>query len=391
MGKNNKKNKLGKALLIGSLTIFGVSGISIFGKISVFDSLIKELKLVLSDEAKKDAEDDINQTQIPTEPPTESQTEPPTEEDNSSTQPIIININKTDPISVDKLKDQLKALEFQNDKIETGKSMEDEMEADTNNNTNDNNNSDESSNINKDNDTTENDNNPEMEKSTYEIRVDSPGQIIMTKSNSNNETENIDISYKQNQETVSVQFLTAIDSSDIVNENSISDLQQLNYFSVTPGIYIFETTYNFDDVNLYFINDINVLSSLSGQEESYEEIVVPTNEDIKVEISKDKPLEIFNIRFDHGFQPKINFYSDDEMEKNLVLKILDGDKSELQRIELNYTNPDDSNEVVSDFTFDDGKEYYIQVSSDDNIELTQTCYFKISQFVEDDSTEINFE
>ncbi len=73
----------------------------------------------------------------------------------------------------------------------------------------------------------------------------------------------------------------------------------------------------------------------------------------------------------------------------MVLKILDENMSELRHLELNNTNPDGSHDVSADFSFDAGKAYYIQISSVDNVELTQTCYFMITQIVEEESLETN--
>ena len=125
--------------------------------------------------------------------------------------------------------------------------------------------------------------------------------------------------------------------------------------------------------------------------ESYEEIVVPTNEHTKIEISKDSPIKIFKASFTQGFKPLINFYSDNLEEKNLILKILDENKFELQHVDLNHVNPDGSRNFTSDFSFEDGKEYYIQVSSADIAEKQQTCYLMISQIVEEVPLETNHE
>mgnify|MGYP001040269899 CR=1 FL=1 len=378
------KNNKGKAfLIIGSLTFFGVGGVSILGGVSFFDSLIKEFKLVLSDAEKDDHYQSITQTPVPTEhtePIAQPTIEPNTLKDTPSTSPTIIYIEKSNPVNIDELIDQLETLNLEKGETEINKPKECEADSD---------NFSEKNNSNEDIDIVNNNNGSEMKKSTYEISVDSPGQILMLASDSNNENENINISYKQDQETVSGQSIAAVDSNDLINENNISNSQQLNYLNVIPGIYIFETTYNFDNVNLYFVNDINGLSC--GVEESYERIVVPMNENIKVEISKDNQIKNFKAIFNHGFKPLIKFYSDDTQEKNLLLKILDENKLELQHVELNYVNSEGSHEFISDFSFEAGKEYYIQISTVDNIEISQTCYFLISQAVEEDLIETYFE
>lgn len=83
----------------------------------------------------------------------------------------------------------------------------------------------------------------------------------------------------------------------------------------------------------------------------------------------------------------IDFYSDLTTENNLVLKILDETMSELRHFGLNDTNTDGSHGIAADLPFDAGKAYYIQISSVDNVALPQTCYFKITQIVEDEPLE----
>lgn len=236
--------------------------------------------------------------------------------------------------------------------------------------------------------------NEDTKNALCQFEFESPGRFVLTSKNDNpsNADGTIDVD-RITEETGDGQESLSYKYSDLVNNEEASE-ELTSFISVTQGTYIVKfVNCDFDNVNFYFenSNDISQNNTVENSEESYEEIIVPTNEYTKIEISKDNPIKIFKASFTQGFKPLINFYSDNLGEKNLILKILDENKFELQHVDLNYVNPDGSRNFTSDFSFEDGKEYYIQVSSVDNVELPQTCYLMISQIVEEVPLETNHE
>lgn len=236
--------------------------------------------------------------------------------------------------------------------------------------------------------------NEDTKNALCQFEFESPGRFVLTSKNDNpsNADGTIDVD-RITEETGDGQESLSYKYSDLVNNEEASE-ELTSFISVTQGTYIVKfVNCDFDNVNFYFenSNDISQNNTVENSEESYEEIIVPTNEYTKIEISKDNPIKIFKASFTQGFKPLINFYSDNLGEKNLILKILDENKFELQHVDLNYVNPDGSRNFTSDFSFEDGKEYYIQVSSVDNVELSQTCYLMISQIVEEVPLETNHE
>lgn len=220
---------------------------------------------------------------------------------------------------------------------------------------------------------------------------ESPGRFVLTSKNNNptNADGTIDVE-RTSEDTENIQEILSYKYSDLVNNEEASE-ELTSFISVTQGTYIVKfVNCDIENVNFYFENR-NDVSPEVDTKESYEEIVVPTNEHTKIEISKDSPIKIFKASFTQGFKPLINFYSDNLEEKNLILKILDENKFELQHVDLNHVNPDGSRNFTSDFSFEDGKEYYIQVSSADIAEKQQTCYLMISQIVEEVPLETNHE
>lgn len=239
-----------------------------------------------------------------------------------------------------------------------------------------------------------NETNEDTKNTLCQFEFESPGRFVLTSKNDNpsNADGTIDVD-RITEETGDGQESLSYKYSDLVNNEEDSE-ELTSFISVTQGTYIVKfVNCDFDNVNFYFenSNDISQNNTVENSEESYEEIIVPTNEYTKIEISKDNPIKIFKASFTQGFKPLINFYSDNLDEKNLILKILDENKFELQHVDLNYVNPDGSRNFTSDFSFEDDKEYYIQVSSVDNVELPQTCYLMISQIVEEVPLETNHE
>lgn len=239
-----------------------------------------------------------------------------------------------------------------------------------------------------------NETNEDTKNALCQFAFESPGRFVLT-SNKDNLTNNdgiIDVE-RTSEDSESRQEIFSYKYSDLVNNEDASE-DLTSFITVTQGTYIIKfVNCDFDNVNFYFenSNDISQNNTVENSEESYEEIVVPTNEHTKIEISKDSPIKIFKTSFTQGFKPLINFYSDNLEEKNLILKILDENKFELQHVDLNHVNSDGSRNFTSDFSFEDGKEYYIQVSSADNVEKPQTCYLMISQIVEEIPLETNHE
>lgn len=221
-----------------------------------------------------------------------------------------------------------------------------------------------------------------------QFEFESPGRFILTSKgdNSSNADGTIDIKNTSEEDGDSQGFLSYKYSDLVNNEESSEEL--ISFISVTQGTYIVNfVNCSLDNVNFYFENNDDALKN--NTEEKYEELVVPTNEYVKIEITKETPAKTFKASFTQGFKPLINFYSDNSAEKNLTLKILDENMSELQNIELNYVNSDGSHNVIGDFSFDEGKKYYIQISSVDSVELPQTCNLMISQLVGEDPLETN--
>lgn len=220
----------------------------------------------------------------------------------------------------------------------------------------------------------------------------SPGRFVLTSKSGNSSNADGTIDIKNiSEDAGDGQGLLSYKYSDLVN-NEESSKEMTSFISVTQGAYIVHfVNCSINNVNFYFENsdDASSNNNENTTEESYEQIVVPSNEYTKVEISKENPSKTFKVSFAQGFKPLINFCSDHTTENNLVLKILDENMSELRHLELNNTNPDGSHDVSADFSFDAGKAYYIQISSVDNVELTQTCYFMITQIVEEESLETN--
>lgn len=129
---------------------------------------------------------------------------------------------------------------------------------------------------------------------------------------------------------------------------------------------------DFNNVNFYLDT---ITEEPEDDEESDEPIhisadnykSIPSQDIVDVEIAPNSSTTYISVVADQSFSALIKFYSKSGNEINANLRILDDKKDELESFGL-MKNKDNK---VAGFSFEEGKEYYLEINTDQNEETVQ--------------------
>lgn len=310
-----------------------------------------------------DNKDQVTEAPTPTPSPTEAPTETPT---NTPTQTPQNSSQSNSTVKV------VEKTIIQREVIEkNGKSLT----LTPNNSSNENKDNTSSDPAEKDNNDNDDSENPEAK---YKISVDAPGEIVAL-TDGDVQDGIIRVFNSPNTGTASGQSILSCDSNELINS---STNQNVNYMSVTPGVYIIETNINLENVNFYFVNDIKEMTSPSEKtDDDYEDIAIPTDGEQVIDVSKDEPSRFFRATAGKNFTPVFKFYTADELDPTaeISLAIFDKDNNELQSISINEKNDDDTDDIDGTFSFVQNEDYIIKITSKNIGEISKICYLQISE------------
>ena len=220
----------------------------------------------------------------------------------------------------------------------------------------------------------------QIRKMSCNVKVDTPGQIVVLSDDKDEQSGDVYISYSSDASGNAISNPNIVEYSvnDLVNQSSLINNQEIKYINVMPGVYTFNfANCQFENVEVCVLDDINALfnnelqDEINGEVEEYN-IDVPSQDNIKVTISEQASICKMNVFPQTDFVPNFIFYSDNNLDG--TMRVLDEEGNELQLIEL-YGTVDDSKQIVGgNFTFETGKQYYIEITSSSNIILSEYVY-----------------
>ena len=252
----------------------------------------------------------------------------------------------------------------------------------------------------------------EYDNRTYTLQINSPGQLVLMSADQINQMGAVNISYESN-ETESEPDESRLDCDFAELVNSVDSLEQdsTKYINVLPGVYCFECfDCDLDDVvfELFQMDDYTESEdeSVDGSDDyeeecangsdDYEEYVdsemdesgfdegsmlIPT-EQVDVSLSQDELWFKQKLTAKYDFTPEISFYS--EADVGGVLRILDEEGYEIYMVELNSVNTYDADLEDSDFQFEAGKVYYLEIVADYQEDILEyTYYYEIAESTDD--------
>lgn len=198
----------------------------------------------------------------------------------------------------------------------------------------------------------ENNDTSQMRKMSYDVKVDTHGQLVMLSDDEDEQNGNVYISYSPDASGDALTDSNTVECSmnDLVNQSGLMNNQEIKYINVIPGVYTFNfENCQFENVDVYVLDDINMLFNDEPQDENNDEaevynIDVPSQDDITmVTIQEQASICRISVCPEFDFVPNFIFYSDDNVDGN--------------------------------FVFETGKQYYIEITSSSNVTLPEYIYY----------------
>lgn len=185
----------------------------------------------------------------------------------------------------------------------------------------------------------------------------------------------------QSNGSVSISYLTddckteelsevaSFDVSDIVNTSGES--QPIKYMNMPLGTYVFTfTNCIFNNVDFYLTDDIEGLAVDDSYTDT--EIVVPSQDFFDVTMYQNDQIYRIGVEPETDFTPNVRLYSENNIGG--VLKIIDDCEEELLRVELEQTDEENLQEIECDFQFEEGRQYFVEITSSTFEELPEYIY-----------------
>ena len=210
---------------------------------------------------------------------------------------------------------------------------------------------------------------------SYTINIDAPGKLFFISNDDIGQNGSVDILYNSELDSLDEQDTQSHNLLDIVNVNTenFDDDQQVKYISVVPGVYVFNfIDCNFENINLYLDDDTDQVT-----DELYDEIDgnidIPSQNVVRVQMSQDNFIYRIKALSQDNFTPIIKFYSENNIGGTLT--ILDEFGNKLQSVELYEEDDNSTQNIEGSFDFEIEKEYYIEITSSQNEDLSEYIYY----------------
>lgn len=216
-----------------------------------------------------------------------------------------------------------------------------------------------------------------LSKTSCQIDVTSPSQLVFISENEIDQNGIVNISYENDSDAIDdAPPAASFDLNNIVNmQDNMSESQQLSYIDIPLGniIITFENCC-FENIDIYLLDS----DELSPSNDEIENIVVPSSEEQSISLDTHNSVCRIGIIPEYSFQPYMIFHSECNIDGNI--KVVDDDNNELLNVELEQTETEENFQYITPaFELEEGRQYYLDISSSSSIEnLSEyTYYFQI--------------
>lgn len=234
------------------------------------------------------------------------------------------------------------------------------------------------------------------------LEIPSTGYLRLSSKNSRKQAKKenclIDITKvtDENGDDVENPESSSFEYSAIVNEDTSDQGDETIYIPVYIGTYYFVfTNCDIENLEVYFVEntdqdngnatqETNDTAQSSSQSDGAE-LTVPSQGIWQICVPQNQTELSYSFHAEKSFTPIIKFYSDTENGEEINITIIDSAQNALQTVDLNQKDENGNYELTGGFSFIEGEEYIMKISS--NVRSIDTkCYLEFLE-MDDNETE----